>query len=147
VHPQGAPASGRRRAAGATIWSLGDLAVRVKQDVVHPVDYGVFDLQPEVRGVVRLSGEDFFVGEVGRRADSSYGFQDCLAAGEWLIAERAVHHHVLGEDSGKGVFVGAAVHAVDEEFHGVAVRGEGGHGYSLCASYLLCVRPGRCAHP
>ena len=49
---------------------LGDLAVRVEQDVVHPVDHGVFDLQPEVRGVVRLAAEDFLVGEVGRhRAD------------------------------------------------------------------------------
>ena len=64
------------------------------------------------------------------RADPLHGFQDCLAAGDWLVAERAVHHHVLGEDAGKGVFVCAAVHGVDEGLHGVAVRGEGGHGYS-----------------
>ena len=45
---------------------FGDLAVGVEQDVVHSVDRGVFDLQPEVRGVVRLAAEDFLVGEVGR---------------------------------------------------------------------------------
>src|ERR1700726_1026053 len=84
---------------------LGDLAVRVEQDLVHPVDHGVFDLQPEVRGVVRLAAEDLLVGEVGRhRADGPYGFQDCLAASDWLVTERAVQHHVLGEDAGKSVF-------------------------------------------
>lgn len=70
---------------------LGDLAVRVEQDVVHPVDHGVFDLQPEVGGVVRLAAENFPVADVGRyRADRADGFQDCLATGEWLIAERAI---------------------------------------------------------
>ena len=53
---QGAPPNGH----------LGDHAVRVEQDVVHPIDHGVFDLQPEVRGVVRLATEDFLIGEVGR---------------------------------------------------------------------------------
>src|SRR6202171_119387 len=81
--------AGRQRAP--PYGHLGDLAVRVEQDVVHSVDHGVFDLQPEVRGVVRLAAEDFLVGEVGRhRADAPSGFQQCLAAGEWLIAERAV---------------------------------------------------------
>jgi hypothetical protein len=42
--------AGRQRAP--PYGHLGDLAVRVEQDVVHPVDHGVFDLQPEVRGVV-----------------------------------------------------------------------------------------------
>ena len=37
---------------------LGDLAVRIEQESVHPVDHGVFDLQPEVRGVVRSALSD-----------------------------------------------------------------------------------------
>ncbi len=56
--------AGRQRAP--PYGHLGDLAVRVEPDVVHPVDHGVFDLQPEVRGVVRLAAKDFLVGEVGR---------------------------------------------------------------------------------
>ena len=55
--------AGRQRAP--PYGHLGDLAVRIDQDVVHSVDDGVFDLQPEVRGVVRLSAEDLLVGEVG----------------------------------------------------------------------------------
>ena len=46
------------------------------------------------------------------------------------LAERAVQHHVLGEQTGKGVFVCAAVDAVDEGLQGVAARGERGHGHS-----------------
>jgi hypothetical protein len=41
-----------------------------------------------------------------------------------------VQHHVLGEQTGKGVFVRAAIDAVDEGLQGVAVRGECGDGYS-----------------
>ena len=59
-----------------------------------------------------------------------YGFHGGLAAGDWVIAERAVQPHVLGEQTGEGVFVCAAVNAVDEGLQGVAVRGERGHGYS-----------------
>ena len=87
---QGAAASGRRTAAGAKYGHLGDLAVRIEPDVVHSIDRDVFDLQPKVRGVVRLAAEDFFVDKVGRPTDPPHGFQDCLAASGWLIAERAV---------------------------------------------------------
>ena len=56
---------------------LGDLAVRVEQGVVHSVDHGVFDLQPEECGVVGLAAEDLLIGEVGRqRVDGLYGFRD-----------------------------------------------------------------------
>jgi hypothetical protein len=58
------------------------------------------------------------------------GLHGGVAAGDWLIAERAVQRHVLGEQAGEGVLVDAAVDAVDEGLQGVAVRGEGGHGYS-----------------
>lgn len=67
---------------------LGDLAVRVEQEKVHSVDYGVFDLQPEVRGVVRLVAEDLLVGEVGHRRGGLDGFQDCLAAPRAAIPPR-----------------------------------------------------------
>jgi hypothetical protein len=67
---------------------LGNLAVRVEQDVVHPVDRHVFDLQPEECGVVGLAAEDLLVGEVRRhRGDALDGCRDGLAAGERLIAE------------------------------------------------------------
>jgi hypothetical protein len=95
----------------------------VEQGVVHSVDHGVFDLQPEECGVVGLAAEDLLIGELGRqRVDGLYGFRDGLAAGEWLIAERAVQHHVLGEATGDGVFACAAVHAVDEGLGGTGYR-------------------------
>ena len=56
--------SGRQRAP--KYGHLGDSAVRVEQDVVHSVDRRVFDLQPEECGVVGLTAEDLFVGEVRR---------------------------------------------------------------------------------
>jgi hypothetical protein len=76
---------------GESLTYLGDLAIRIEQGVAHSVDHGVFDLQPEGCGVVGLAAEDFLVGEVGRQSvDGLYSFHDGLAAGEWLIAERAV---------------------------------------------------------
>ena len=82
-------------------------------------------------GVVGFAAEDLHIGIVGRQSvDSLYGFHGGLAAGDWLIAERAVQHHVLGEQTGEGVFVCAAVDAVDEGLQGVAVRGERGHDVS-----------------
>src|SRR6202022_3275625 len=121
--------TGRQRAVKNA--HLGDLAVLVEQDEEYAVDRGVSDLQPEECGVVGLAAEDLHIGVVGRQSvDGLYGFHGGLAAGDWLIAERAVQHHVLGEQTGEGVFVCAAVNAVDEGLQGVAVRGERGHGYS-----------------
>jgi hypothetical protein len=78
-----------------------------------------------------LAAEDLQIGVVGRQSvDGLYGFHGDLAAGDWVIPERAVQHHVLGEQTGEDVFVCAAVDAVDEGLQGVAVRGECGHGYS-----------------
>src|SRR4051812_47831134 len=107
----------------------------------YSVDRGVSDSQPEVGGVVGLAAEDLPIGVVVRQSvDSPYGFHGGLAAGDWLIAERAAHNHVLGEQTGEGGFVCAAVDAVDEGLQGVAVRGERGHGDSSWWAIL-----GRCA--
>src|ERR1700730_10657390 len=121
--------AGRQRAVKDA--HLGDLAVRIEQDEEDPVDRGVSDLQPEVCGVVGLAAEDLHIGVVGRQdVEGLYSFHGDLAADDWLIAERAVQHHVRGEQTGEGVFVCAAVNAVDEGLQGGAVGGERGHGYS-----------------
>jgi hypothetical protein len=66
---------------------------------------------------VGLAAEDLLIGVVDRQpVDGLYGFHDDLAAGDWLTAERAVQHHVLGEQTTEGVYVRAAVDAVDEGF-------------------------------
>src|SRR6185312_1266380 len=128
--------AGRQRAVKDA--HLGDLAVRVEQDEEYAVDRGIPDLQPEVCGVVGLTAEDLQIGVVGRESvDGFYGFHGDLAAGDRLIAERAVEHHVLGEQTGEGVCVCAAVDAVDEGLQGVAVRGERGYGRS---SWLVRLR-------
>src|ERR1700730_5345150 len=88
--------TGRQRAVKNA--HLGDLAVLVEQDEEYAVDRGVSDLQPEVCGVVELAAEGLHIGGVGRQSvDGLYGFHGDLAAGDWPIAERAVQHHVLGE--------------------------------------------------
>jgi hypothetical protein len=72
-------------------------------------------LKPEVCGVVGLSAEDLHVGVVGGQCvDFLDGLHGGVAAGDRLIAERAVQRHVLGEQAGEGVLVDAAVDAVDE---------------------------------
>src|ERR1700677_133409 len=123
------PDAGRQRAVKDA--HLGDLAVRVEQDEEYAVDRGVSDLQPEVCGMVGLAAEDLQIGVVGRQSvDGLYGLHGGLAADDWLIAERAVQPHVLGEQTGEGVFVCAAVNAVDEGLQGVEIPGERGHVYS-----------------
>src|ERR1700761_1673898 len=110
---------------------LGDLAVLVEQDEEYSVDRGVPDLQPEVRGVVRLAAEDLQIGVVGRQSvNGLYCFDGGLTADDRVIAERAVQPHVLREQTSEGVVVCAAVDAVDERLQGVAVWGERGHRYS-----------------
>jgi len=92
--------------------------------IVTAVDHSVFDLQPEVCGVVGFAVEDLLAGEVGRHlADGLHGCRDGPATGERLIAERTDQYHVLGDYTGEGVLVGAAVHALDEGLDGGAVRG------------------------
>src|SRR3954447_12303053 len=85
----------------------------------------------KVRGVVGLAAEHLHIRVVRRQSvDGLDSLHRDLAAGDWLIAERAVQHHVLGEQTGEGVLVCAAVDAVDEGLHGVAMRGERGHAVS-----------------
>src|SRR6201985_936534 len=105
--------AGRQRAVEDAY--LGDLAVLVEQDEEDAVDRGVPALQRQVRGVVRLAAEDLQIGVVGRQSvNGLYCFDSGLTADDWVIAERAVQPHVLGEQTGEGVVVCAAVDAVDE---------------------------------
>jgi len=63
----------------------------------------------------RQAAQAWAFDRIGEHYDEAFPHKDGqVAAGEWLIAERAVQHHVLGEDCGKSVFVCAAMHAVDK---------------------------------
>ena len=87
--------AGRQRAP--PYGHLGDLAVRVEQDVVHSVDHGVFDLQPEVRGVVRISAEDLLIGEVGRHRADGPSYQSWDQDGALTRTEWYIHGHAIGD--------------------------------------------------
>ena len=63
--------------------------------------------------MVSIAAEDLLIAVVVRQpVGGLYGLHHGLAAGGRLIAERAVHQHVLCEQAGEGVLVGAAVDAV-----------------------------------
>src|ERR1700742_1966173 len=121
--------AGRQRAVEDAY--LGDLAVLVEQDEEDAVDRGVPDLQPEVRGAVRLAAEDLQIGVAGRQSvNGLYCFDSGITADDRDLAEAAGQPHRLPGQTSEGVVVCAAVDAVDERLQGVAVWGERGHRYS-----------------